>query len=91
MPTKGNQFKSNTLRDDNKPDRSTSKGEKERPAKQKQEKQTPALNLMAVGFPVILICGLLVLVVTVPQLLSAFERLLTQDFPLLQSLSGARS
>ena len=46
MPTKGNQFKSNTLRDDNKPDRSSSKGEKERPAKQKQEKQTPAFNLM---------------------------------------------
>ena len=50
----------------------------------------PALNLMAVGFPVILICGLLVLVVTVPQLLAAFERLLTQVFLLLQSLSGAR-
>jgi len=44
MPTKGNQFKSNTSRDDNKPDRSSSKGEKERPAKQKQEKM-PAFNL----------------------------------------------
>ena len=50
----------------------------------------PSLNLMAVGFPVILVCGLVVLVVTVPQLLSAFERLLTQVFLLLQSLSGAR-
>jgi flagellar biosynthetic protein FliR len=50
----------------------------------------PSLNLMAVGFPVILICGLLVLVVSVPQLLSGFERLLAQSFMLLQSLSGAR-
>ncbi|MDB5145619.1 MAG: translocase FtsK, partial [Mucilaginibacter sp.] len=38
MPIKGNQFKSNTLRDDNKPDRSSSKGEREKPAKKKQEK-----------------------------------------------------
>ncbi len=38
----------------------------------------PALNLMAVGFPVMLIFGLLVLVVSVPQLLSGFERLLEQ-------------
>ena len=38
MPIKGNQFKSNTLRDDNKPDRSSSKSERERPAKQKQER-----------------------------------------------------
>src|SRR5665213_894850 len=50
----------------------------------------PALNLMAVGFPVILICGLLVLVVSAPQLLAGFERLLGQSFMLLQSLSGAR-
>jgi S-DNA-T family DNA segregation ATPase FtsK/SpoIIIE len=38
MPIKGNQFKSNTLRDDNKPDRSSSKGERAKPVKQKQEK-----------------------------------------------------
>ena len=44
MPIKGNQFKSNTLRDDNKPDRSSPKGEKERPVKQRQEKM-PAFNL----------------------------------------------
>ncbi|MEJ0007541.1 MAG: flagellar biosynthetic protein FliR [Steroidobacteraceae bacterium] len=50
----------------------------------------PALNLMAVGFPVILVFGLLVLVVSVPQLLSGFERLLGQSFMVLQSLSGAR-
>jgi flagellar biosynthetic protein FliR len=50
----------------------------------------PSLNLMAVGFPVILVFGLVVLVVTVPQLLAAFERLLTQVFLLLQSLSGAQ-
>ena len=50
----------------------------------------PSLNLMSVGFPVILVFGLLVLVVSVPQLLSAFEQLLAQSFLLLQSLSGAR-
>ena len=50
----------------------------------------PSLNLMSVGFPVILVFGLLVLVVSVPQLLSGFERLLGQSFQLLQSLSGAR-
>jgi flagellar biosynthesis protein FliR len=50
----------------------------------------PSLNLMSVGFPVILIFGLLVLVVSVPQLLSAFERLLGESFMLLQSLSGGR-
>ena len=50
----------------------------------------PALNLMAVGFPVILICGLLVLVVSVPQLLSGFERLLEQSFGVLQTLSSGR-
>jgi len=49
----------------------------------------PALNLMAVGFPVMLIFGLLVLVVSVPQLLSGFEQLLEQSFGVLQSLSGA--
>ncbi len=41
MPTKGNQFKSNTLRDDTKPDKSSSKSEKEKPSKQKQETRTP--------------------------------------------------
>ncbi|HEY2417727.1 MAG TPA: flagellar biosynthetic protein FliR, partial [Steroidobacteraceae bacterium] len=50
----------------------------------------PSLNLMAVGFPVILVCGLLILVVSVPQLLSGFERLLAESFMVLQALSGAR-
>ncbi|MBS1531288.1 MAG: DNA translocase FtsK 4TM domain-containing protein [Bacteroidetes bacterium] len=43
MPVKGNQFKTNTLRDDSKPDRSSSKNEKEKPSKQKQEKK-PLFN-----------------------------------------------
>jgi flagellar biosynthetic protein FliR len=50
----------------------------------------PSLNLMSVGFPIILVLGLLILVVSVPQLLSGFERLLEQSFTVLQSLSGAR-
>jgi DNA segregation ATPase FtsK/SpoIIIE, S-DNA-T family len=44
MPTKGNQFKSNTLRDENKPDRSSPKGEREKPAKQRQERM-PVFDL----------------------------------------------
>src|SRR6201996_1865868 len=44
MPTKGNQFKTNTLRDDTKPDRSSSKGEKEKASRQKQENM-PSFNL----------------------------------------------
>jgi flagellar biosynthetic protein FliR len=51
----------------------------------------PTLNLMSVGFPVILVFGLLVLVVSVPQLLSAFERLLSESFVLLQNLSSGRT
>src|SRR5580698_111854 len=50
----------------------------------------PTLNLMAVGFPVMLIFGLLVLVVSAPQLLSGFERLLEQSFGVLQTLSSGR-
>jgi S-DNA-T family DNA segregation ATPase FtsK/SpoIIIE len=44
MPTKGNQFKTNTLRDDTKPDRSSPKSEKEKASRQKQEKM-PSFNL----------------------------------------------
>lgn len=44
MPTKGNQFRTNTLRDDNKPDRSSSRTEKERSSRSKKEKQ-PLLNV----------------------------------------------
>lgn len=50
----------------------------------------PSLNLLSVGFPVTIVFGLLVLTVSVPQLLSGFERLLAQAFVLLQSLSGGR-
>jgi S-DNA-T family DNA segregation ATPase FtsK/SpoIIIE len=44
MPIKGNQFKSNTLRDDTKPDRSSSKTGKEKSAKPAQDRM-PAFNL----------------------------------------------
>ena len=46
----------------------------------------PALNLMAVGFPVTVIFGLAVLVVSVPTLGGAFERLLADGFAVLQAL-----
>jgi len=41
MPTKGNQFKTNTSRDDNKSDRSSQKSEK--PSRQRQEKVSPSV------------------------------------------------
>ena len=44
MPIKGNQFRTNTLRDDNKPDKSSSKSGKEQPARSKKE-STPVFNL----------------------------------------------
>ncbi|MGN6638891.1 MAG: DNA translocase FtsK 4TM domain-containing protein [Mucilaginibacter sp.] len=44
MPTKGNQFRTNTLRDDNKPDRSSSKAEKEKSSRSKKVKQ-PVLDI----------------------------------------------
>ncbi|HVV53944.1 MAG TPA: hypothetical protein VHC47_01390, partial [Mucilaginibacter sp.] len=44
MPTKENKFKTNTIRDNTRPDRSSSKSEKEKPSKTKQEKQ-PSFNL----------------------------------------------
>jgi len=43
MPAKGNQFKTNTIRDESKPDRSSSKKEKEKQSGQKQER-LPAFN-----------------------------------------------
>ncbi len=44
MPTKGNQFKTNTLRDEPKSDRLRRKAEKEKASRQKQEKM-PVFNL----------------------------------------------
>jgi S-DNA-T family DNA segregation ATPase FtsK/SpoIIIE len=44
MPVKGNQFKSNNFKEDNQRRQSSSKGERERPAKQRQEKFS-SLNL----------------------------------------------
>jgi flagellar biosynthesis protein FliR len=47
----------------------------------------PAMNLMAVGFPVTLIFGLAVLVAGAPSLSAGFQRLLMDAFDLLRSLS----
>jgi DNA segregation ATPase FtsK/SpoIIIE, S-DNA-T family len=44
MPTKGNQFRTNTLRDEPKSDRPSAKAEKEKASRQKQEKM-PVFNL----------------------------------------------
>jgi flagellar biosynthetic protein FliR len=48
----------------------------------------PALNLFAVGFPISLVVGLLVLVAGVGPLQDAFTQLLAQGFVFVQSLVG---
>jgi flagellar biosynthetic protein FliR len=48
----------------------------------------PSLNLFAVGFPVSLVVGLLVLLVGVAPLQDSFIRLLTQGFQFLRDLQG---
>jgi S-DNA-T family DNA segregation ATPase FtsK/SpoIIIE len=74
MPIKGNQFKSNTLRDDNKPDRSSSKGEREKPAKQKQA-STPRFALSDGRYAKI--AGLFLLVMSVFFLIAFTSYLFT--------------
>lgn len=49
----------------------------------------PTLNLFAVGFPVTLISGLLVIYVGLPSVLAGFSGSLEGVFALLRSLSGA--
>jgi flagellar biosynthesis protein FliR len=49
----------------------------------------PALNLFAVGFPVSLICGLLVVLVSLPMLQSSFVRMIAEAFAFARRLAGA--
>jgi flagellar biosynthesis protein FliR len=49
----------------------------------------PALNLFAVGFPISLVFGLVIILVSLPGLQSSFQRLLEDAFTLLQRLVGA--
>ncbi|MGH8219825.1 MAG: flagellar biosynthetic protein FliR [Steroidobacteraceae bacterium] len=49
----------------------------------------PALNLFAVGFPVSLVCGLLVVLASLPVLQSSFVRLIADAFALVRHLTGA--
>jgi len=51
-------------------------------------RSAPSLNLMAVGFPVTVTFGLAALVVAVPTLGGAFERLLQDGFAVLRALIG---
>jgi S-DNA-T family DNA segregation ATPase FtsK/SpoIIIE len=74
MPIKGNQFKSNTLRDDNKPDRSSSKGEKEKSARPKQERM-PKFTLSDARYAKI--AGLFFLVMSVFFLIAFTSYLFT--------------
>ncbi|HVY79985.1 MAG TPA: flagellar biosynthetic protein FliR [Steroidobacteraceae bacterium] len=48
----------------------------------------PALNLFAVGFPISLVFGLVIVVIGLPALQSAFIRLLGQGFLLIRALLG---
>jgi flagellar biosynthesis protein FliR len=50
----------------------------------------PSLNLMSVGFPISLSFGLLVLVVSVPTLASAFDTLMQAAFDRVVALEGGR-
>jgi flagellar biosynthetic protein FliR len=48
----------------------------------------PSLNLFAVGFPITLVFGLVIIVIGLPALQSAFVRLLGQGFMLIHHLLG---
>jgi flagellar biosynthetic protein FliR len=50
----------------------------------------PALNLFAVGFPITLVFGLVIVVVGLPALQASFVRLLGEGFILLRTLLGAQ-
>ena len=48
----------------------------------------PSLNLFAVGFPITLVFGLVIITVGLPALQSAFVELLGKAFQLLRTLQG---
>jgi flagellar biosynthetic protein FliR len=48
----------------------------------------PSLNLFAVGFPITLVFGLVIILVGLPGLQSSFVRLLSQAFIMLRNLQG---
>ncbi len=49
----------------------------------------PSLNLFAVGFPITLVFGLVIILVGLPSLQSAFVALLGKAFVLVRALQGA--
>ena len=49
----------------------------------------PSLNLFAVGFPVSLVCGLVIVLASLPLLQSSFVRLIAEAFALARRLAGA--
>ncbi len=51
----------------------------------------PSLNLFAVGLPISLVLGLVILVLGLPTLQASFLRLFSDSLALAQSLTGARS
>jgi flagellar biosynthetic protein FliR len=49
----------------------------------------PTLNLFAVGFPVTLVCGLVIVLLGLPGVQASFIALLRDAFDLLRGLSAA--
>jgi flagellar biosynthetic protein FliR len=50
----------------------------------------PSLNLFAVGFPITLVFGLVIIVIGLPALQSSFIRLLGEGFMLIRALLGGQ-
>jgi flagellar biosynthetic protein FliR len=50
----------------------------------------PSLNLFAIGFPVTLVCGLVIVMFGLPSVQSGFVGLMRESFDLLASLLKAR-
>jgi flagellar biosynthetic protein FliR len=50
----------------------------------------PALNLFAIGFPVTLVGGLLVVLAGLPAMQTGFVRLMSEAFSFTQTIMGGR-
>ena len=48
----------------------------------------PTLNLFAIGFPIVLLCGLVIVLVGLPAMQTAFVGMMRQAFSMLGSLQG---
>ena len=51
---------------------------------------SPQLNIFAIGFPVIMTMGFIVIMISMPSITPQFERLLQGGFSLMREIAGAR-